>query len=245
MTETEIPPCDIMAVGAHPDDVEHCIGGSLIRWARAGKRILILHMTGGEKGTHGSQSLRREEAEAAAKALGCDVAFLDFPDTEIRFTTESRNRFIREVRKYRPRVILSQYHDFPRMHPDHEQTGMIVKNAFRPARFKAIETPPYPPHWVENIFWYLIPLTMRPSFVVDVSDVMDEWHRAAECYASQLGNIPNYYQRLIRLKQHAGWLIGVDHGEAFLSDAPINATESDILSFSPRPEFEGFRPPPS
>lgn len=233
---------DIMAVGAHPDDVEHCIGGSLLRWSRAGKRILILHMTSGERGTHGSPRLRRREAEAAAKVLGCDVAFLDFPDTEIVFTPQTRNRFIGAVRQYRPRVILAQYHTYPRFHPDHEQTGLIVRNAFRPARFPAIKTPPHPPHWVENIFWYLLPPDVKPTFVVDVTDVMDEWHRAADCYASQLHNIPNYYERLIRLKRHAGWMIGVEYGEAFLCDVPLNATQSDILTFSPRPEFEGFTP---
>jgi bacillithiol biosynthesis deacetylase BshB1 len=235
---------DIMAVGAHPDDVEHSIGGSLIKWARAGKRIVILHMTGGEGGTHGSKSLRRREALAAAKALGCDVDFLDFRDTEIFFTPETRNRFIRAVRRYKPRVILAQYHHYPRFHPDHEQTGMIVRNAFRPVRFKAIKTPPYPPHWVENIFWYLLPPDVKPTFVIDVTDVMDDWHRAANCYASQLHNIPNYYQRLISLRRIAGWQIGVEFGEAFLSDTPINATLSDILTFSPRPEFEGFTPGP-
>ncbi len=123
-------PCDILAVGAHPDDIEHGIGGSVYRWTQMGKRVVILHMTGGEKGTHGSKSLRRREAEAAAKVLGCEVDFLGLKDTEVQFTIEARNRFIRAVRKHRPRVIVAQYHSYPRMHPDHEQSGLIVKNAF-------------------------------------------------------------------------------------------------------------------
>ncbi len=230
--------CDIMAVGAHPDDVEHCIGGSLFKWAQAGKRIVILHMTGGEMGTHGSAALRREEAEAAAKALGCEMDFLGLGDTEVHFTPETRNLFIAKVRQHRPRVILSQFHTFPRMHPDHEQTGLIVKNAFRPARIKAIETPPHPPHWVENLLWYLFPYHVKPTLVMDVSDVMDKWHEVAKCYASQLGGIPKYYERLIRHKIIAGAHIGVEHGEAFLCDVPLNATSTDILDFSPRPTYK-------
>lgn len=230
--------CDMMAVGAHPDDVEHCIGGSLWRWTQAGKKIVILHMTGGEKGTHGSENLRREEAEASAKALGCEVDFLGLKDTEVRFTTETRNLFIKKVREHRPRIILSQYHSFPRMHPDHEQTGLIVRNAFRPARFKALETPPFAPHWVENIFWYLFPYDIKPSIVIDVTSVMDKWHAAAECYGSQLHNIPKYYERLIRHKIMAGAHIGVEYGEAFLCDTPINGTNLDLLDLSPRADYK-------
>jgi LmbE family N-acetylglucosaminyl deacetylase len=215
---------DIMAVGAHPDDVEHCIGGSLIKWARAGKRIIIVHMSGGEKGTHGSKALRRKEATASAAALGCDVAFLDFPDTEIFFTPEARKKFIIELRRYQPKVVLAQYFDFPRFHPDHEQTGLIVRNSFRPARFKAISTPPFAPHWVKNVFYYLLPLSLKPTFVVDVSDVIEEWRAAAEEYKSQLHQIPGYYDRIMLLKTQAGFQIDAQYGEAFWSDAPINAT---------------------
>ena len=130
-------------------------------------------------------------------------------------------------------MIVAQYHTYPRMHPDHEQTGLIVKNAFRPARFEQIKTPPHAPHWVENIFWHLFPYDVKPTFVVDVTDVMDRWHEAARCYASQLDNIPNYHERLMRHKRLAGAHIGVEFGEAFLCDVPLNATTADILDFSP------------
>lgn len=222
---------DILAVGAHPDDVEHCIGASLLKWSRAGRRIMILHMTGGEMGTHGSKALRRREALAAAEALGCDVDFLGLRDTEVFFNPQTRNRFIGALRRYRPRLVLSQHYDFPRMHPDHEQTGLIVRNAFRPARFKAIRTPPHGPHWVEQVFYYLLPPTLKPSFVIDVTDVMDAWHVAAEKYASQLHHIPGYYDRILRFKREAGAHIGVEFGEAFHCEVPINATASDILTF--------------
>jgi LmbE family N-acetylglucosaminyl deacetylase len=229
---------DIMAVGAHPDDVEHGIGGSLIQWRKMGMKIVILHMTGGEMGTHGSKGTRRKEALAAAKTLKCDVDFLGLKDTEVRFTIETRNKFIRAVRKHRPRVIVAQYHDYPRMHPDHEQTGLIVKNAFRPCRFAQIKTPPHAPHWVENIYWHLFPFDMKPSFVVDVTDVMPAWEKVAACYESQLDSIPNYRERLMRFRRLAGAHIGVPYGEAFLCDVPLNATGVDITRFSPDPDYK-------
>ena len=91
---------------------------------------------------------------------------------------------------------------------------------------------------MESIFWYLLPYSVNPTFVMDVSGVMDKWHEAASCYASQLDNIPNYYDRLIRHKIIAGAHIGVAHGESFLCDIPLNATGADILEFSPTPDYK-------
>src|SRR5262245_13820760 len=116
-------PFDMLAFSPHPDDAEHIIGGSLIRWAYAGKRILICHLTAGEAGTFGSAGLRREEALAAAKLIGAQVLLLNFEDTNIQDTREARLALIQVVRTYKPKIIFAPYYHFPVMHPDHEASG--------------------------------------------------------------------------------------------------------------------------
>jgi hypothetical protein len=71
---------------------------------------------------------------------------------------------------------------------------------------------------------------VKPSIVIDVTDVQADWTRAAECYASQLHSIPGYHERIMRFKREAGSMIGVEFGEAFLCDLPLNATQTDLLS---------------
>jgi LmbE family N-acetylglucosaminyl deacetylase len=127
---------DILAIGAHPDDVEHAIGGTLLRLRDQGKKICIAHMTHGEAGTFGSADLRDREARAAAEYLGADVHWLDFPDTQIEDSPEARRRIVKFIRDIRPRLIFCHYYEYPLMHPDHEATGTILRAAFRLCRFK-------------------------------------------------------------------------------------------------------------
>jgi bacillithiol biosynthesis deacetylase BshB1 len=218
---------DVLAIGAHPDDIEHAIGATLLRLRDQGKRICLAHMTHGEAGTFGSAALRDEEARAAARYLNADVHWLDFPDTQIQDTPEARRRVVQFIREIRPRLIFCHYYEYPLMHPDHEATGSILKAAFRLCRFRNFETG-NEPFWIPNIAYYLFPETVRPSFVVDVTDYMEKWEELANCYASQFHNIPNYRERLITRKRAAGLLIDVAYGEAFYCDRPVNATRVDL-----------------
>ena len=163
---------DILAIGAHPDDVEHSIGGTLIKLGDQGKSICIAHMTHGESGTYGSREKRDSEARAAAKYLKADVHWLEFEDTKIEDSLEARLKMIRFIREVRPRLIFCQYYEYPLMHRDHEATGLIVRNSFRMCRFKNIDTG-NDPFWIPNIAYYLLPHHVRPTFVYDVTDVHD------------------------------------------------------------------------
>lgn len=218
---------DILAIGAHPDDVEHSIGGTLLHLSDQGKSICIAHMTHGESGTYGSREKRDEEARAAAKYLKADVRWLDFEDTKIEDSLEARMRMITFIREVRPRMILCQYYDFPLMHHDHEATGRIVRNSFRMCRFKNVETG-NEPFWIPNIAYYLLPLHVRPAFVVDVSHVHERWLELANLYDSQLDAIPGYKNRLISHRRAAGNLIDAELGEAFYCDRPLIANGVDL-----------------
>ena len=219
----------MVAFGPHPDDIEHTIGGSLIKWASAGKRILLCHLTSGDAGTFGSGELRRSEALAAAKLIGAEAIFLKFEDTNIRDTRAARLALIQVVRKYKPQIILAPYYHFPTMHPDHDATGHIARAIFRLSRFKGIDCG-LPPHWPRYLFHYLLPPAIAPSFIIDISDVRERWLDMARCYASQLDNIQNYYNRILSFKQtHLYNHPTADLVEAFYSDRPLDLTDVDLL----------------
>ena len=218
---------DILAIGAHPDDVEHCIGGTLIQLGDQGKSICIAHMTHGESGTFGSREKRDAEATAAAKYMNADVRWLDFVDTRIEDNLEARLQMIKFIREIRPRMILCQYYEFPLMHHDHEATGQIVRNSFRMCRFKNVDTG-NDPFWIPNIAYYLLPHHLRPSFVIDVTDVHERWLEMANLYDSQLDAIPGYKDRLLGHKHAAGYMIDAPLGEAFYCDRPLIANTIDI-----------------
>lgn len=218
---------DVMAIGAHPDDVEHAIGGTLLVLRDQGKKICIVHMTHGEAGTYGSREKRDEEARTAASYIGADVRWLDFEDTRIEDTIEARMKMIHLIRDVRPRLIMAQYYDFPLMHHDHEETGKIVRNSFRMCRFKNVETG-NEPFWIPNIAYYLLPPNLRPSFVVDVTDVHQRWIEMANLYDSQLDAIPGYKDRLLGHKRQAGFQIDVPYGESFFCDRPLRGNAVDL-----------------
>ncbi len=220
---------DILAIGAHPDDVEHCIGGTLLHMGDQGKSICIAHMTHGESGTFGSREKRDEEARAAAKYLKADVRWLDFEDTRIEDGVDSRLRMIRLIRDVRPRLIMTQYYEYPLMHHDHEATGKIVRNSFRMCRFKNVDTG-QEPFWIPNIAYYLLPHHVKPTFVVDVTSVHERWIEMANLYDSQLDAIPGYKDRLLSHKHMAGNLIDTTFAEAFYCDRPLIANAVDITT---------------
>ena len=219
---------DVMAVGAHPDDVEHSIGGTLLHLADRGLKICIVHMTHGEAGTYGSREIRDNEARAAADYLGAEVRWLDFEDTRIADTYEAREKMIRTIRDVRPRIVLSQYYDYPLMHPDHEATGRIVRNSFRMCRFRNIDTG-QEPFWIPMLAYYLLPFQVKPAFVFDVTPYMERWCELSNKYGSQLDSIPGYKDRLMAMKSAAGMMINAKYGEPFYSDRPLRANDLDLL----------------
>jgi LmbE family N-acetylglucosaminyl deacetylase len=221
---------DVMAIGAHPDDVEHAIGGTLLHLRDQGKSICIVHMTHGEAGTFGSKDKRDQEARTAAEYIGADVRWLDFQDTRIEDSYEARIRMITAIRDIRPRVILAQYYEFPIMHHDHESTGRIVRNSFRMCRFKNVDTG-NAPFWIPNVAYYLLPPQVKPSFVIDVSHVHDRWLELAGKYDSQYDAIPGYKDRLLGHKRQAGFQVDTQYGEAFYCDRPLIANKADITVF--------------
>ena len=119
---------DILAFGAHPDDVEFSCSGTLIRAVKRGRKVGIITLTRAELGTRGDVQLRAKEFDKAAEIIGADVHFsMELPDGHLTVTNETKIKVIKEIRTYQPTIILLPYWDD--RHPDHVNTSKIIQEA--------------------------------------------------------------------------------------------------------------------
>lgn len=224
-------PFDLLAVGAHPDDVEVGVGGSVAKAARLGKRVAILDLTEGELASRGSVEERREEARAAAKILGVvHRANAALPDGGIANTEAQRKTLIAVLRTLRPRVLLCPMHTD--RHPDHDAAHHLLRDANYLAGLARMHTG-QPPHRAAHVYYYRVyGETAPPSAVIDISDTFETKLAALRAYKSQLFN-PQYEGAATFVSSEAFWnaiaaraaywgaRIGATHGEPIYSDAPI------------------------
>lgn len=215
---------DILAFGAHPDDVELFAGGTLAKMAALGHSTGVVDMTRGELGTRGTPALRRQEARKAAEILALNVREnLGLADGEVLVTPEARLKVIRMMRKHRPRIVLTHYWDD--RHPDHVNTSRLVAEAVHHSGLAKIKTgqaryrPPV-------LLYFKLPTTLAPSFVVDVSEYTQQRNAAIGAYHSQLfdpssrepsTNLsqPDFLIHVENIHSYYGTLIGKQKGEAF------------------------------
>jgi len=215
---------DILAFGAHPDDVELFAGGTMAKMAALGYATGVVDMTRGELGTRGTVTRRRQEARRAAKVLGLKIREnMGLADGNVQVTPASRLKVIRVLRKYRPRIVLTHYWDDN--HPDHAHSSRLVSEAVHHSGLAKIDTGQnrYRPG---TLLYFKLPTYVTPSFVVDISDYADQRTAAIRCYSSQLfdplSNEPStklshpyFMARVENLHTFYGNLIGKKLGEAF------------------------------
>ena len=229
----ELPdPVDILAFGPHPDDVELCAGGLLLRAAKAGYRCAIVDATRGEAGTRGTPERRADEARAAAKVIGVVAREqLGLPDGRVSISLEHEAPFVEAIRRWRPRIVLGPCTQD--RHPDHIAVAELLRRAYYGATIAKRHPGGPPPHRSDALVSYFGHLEPTPSFVVDVSDVWDEKLKAAKCYASQFGNgedtegvttnisAPDFFRRFEARFAYWGTRIGADYGEPFWIDRVV------------------------
>jgi N-acetylglucosamine malate deacetylase 1 len=215
---------DILAFGAHPDDVELFSGGTLAKMAALGYATGIVDMTRGELGTRGTVQRRKQEALKAARALGLRVRDnLGLTDGHVSVTPGARLKVIRKLRLYRPRVVLTHYWDDK--HPDHVNTSRLVSEAVHHSGLAKIRTGQerYRP---KTLLYFKLPTNLTPSFVVDVSEYIEQRSAAIAAYRSQLfdpssrepsTNLsqPDFLRHVESIHSFYGTLIGKNIGEAF------------------------------
>lgn len=215
---------DLLAIAAHPDDIEQTCGGTLIRMAEAGYRTGALDLTAGDMGTRGTPELRITESEAAAKCLLLGWrGNMRFPDARLENTITARMSLALKIREVRPRVVILPY--WQARHPDHYRACEIGFEACFLAGLKKLDdySEPYRPH---KVLYSSLYANVAPSFVVDISAQFDRRMEALLCYQSQYGSsgegsdlFPHekeVRERLAAIARFYGNLIGVKYGEPFV-----------------------------
>src|SRR5208283_2241862 len=197
-------PLDVLALAAHPDDVEQTCGGTLIRMAEQGYRTGVLDLTAGDMGSRGTQNLR-------------------WPDARLENTLTARMTLAGVIRRVKPRVVILPY--WTGRHPDHYRTAEIGYEACFLAGLRRLEEDT-PPHRPFKVLYASLYANVAPSFVVDISRQFERRMAALLSYVSQYGNsgeaadlFPNQKEieeRLASVARFYGNLIGVKYGEPYV-----------------------------
>jgi len=220
---------DILAIGAHPDDVELGCGATLAKEISHGKKVGILDLTRGELGTRGSARIRDKEARTAADILGVEIrenlAFADgfFVNDQIH-----QLEIIKMIRKYQPDIVLCNAIDD--RHIDHSKGSKLVSDACFLSGLRKVET-----HFEDNVqkewrpkhvYHYVQWKNIEPDFVVEVDDFITKKMEAVKAYTSQFYDpnskepvspisSKNFLDSIIYRARDLGRLIGVEYAEGF------------------------------
>lgn len=218
----EDAPLDVLAVGAHPDDVEIGCGGIVHSLARQGCRVGIIDLTDGEP-TPGSPDpeTRLEEATVAARTLGaCLRVTLALPNRRLFDTFESRCALATEFRRYRPKLVLCLGGDTPFASPDHDAARRITEAAIFYSRLSKWEEyfEGLPVHSIPHYLFYFLSLRqLAPPagnlLVVDISESLDAKLAAVACYRTQFAHRPEILDRIRDVNAQQGRTCGYTAGE--------------------------------
>jgi bacillithiol biosynthesis deacetylase BshB1 len=218
---------DLLAIAAHPDDVELTCGGTLIKMAERGYKTGILDLTAGEMGTRGTPETRAKEAAQAAKLLGVKWReTLGVADSDVQPSRQHKLRLAAVIREVRPKTVILPY--WEARHPDHYQASTLGYEGCFLAGLKQlpIEGEAYRPF---KILYSTAYAEVRPTFVVDITEQYEKRRRAILAYGSQFRPkgrqkkskvhlaIDRLEEQMNQLARYYGQLIGVRYGEPFLT----------------------------
>ena len=235
---------DVLGIFAHPDDAELQVGGTLLKMKSLGYKTGVLDITEGEMGTRGTPERRAAEAVAAAKILKLDTREnLELPDGHVFVDDESRVKLVRALRRLKPKVIITHQIEDP--HPDHDHIALLVRES---ARLSSMGN--YDGDFgleriaVPRIMHNLFSRRVLPSFIVDVSDFLEEKMDAIRAHRSQFfdpdSNAPEtrltdkrFLDEIENRSRYFGSLIGVEAGEPYFVREALNI--EDPLELLTRP----------
>ena len=233
---------DILAFGAHPDDVELSCGGTIIKYIKEGKRVGIVDLTRGELGTQGNETIRDSESSLSQSILGVEKRInLDIGDGWFEINKENKLKVVRAIRRYQPTIILANAEDD--RHPDHPRAAQLLKESLFLSGLKKIETidngvvqdiwrPKYLFHYIQYRY-------IKPDFVVDVSSHFETKMKAIMSFKSQFYEPGKKSETLISSKKYLDFIKGrshemgssiqVEHGEGFTSAVPLQIDLKNLL----------------
>jgi len=237
---------DILAIAAHPDDVELGAGGTIVKAIRDGKKVGILDLTRGELGTRGTPQMRENEALDSMKILGASLREnVGLPDGFLNNSREFQMAILPFIRKYRPEIVLTNA--IADRHPDHGKGSKLVSDACFLSGLRAIETNAesgekqvaWRPKWV---YHFVQDRYTRPDFVVDITDVWDIKMKAVKAFRSQFHvdedsqepqtpiSTPEFIFFLEARAREYGRSIGVTYGEGYTTERPVGVKSvTDII----------------
>ena len=230
---------DILAFGAHPDDVELGCGGTIIKELKSGRSVGIIDLTRGELGTRGTAEIRDKESASAAKVMGVQIREnLGFKDGFFKNDESHQIEIIKIIRKYKPKIVLCNAKDD--RHIDHPKGADLVSEACFLSGLEKVKTElnsKSQQSWrPSNVYHYIQWKNISPDFLVDISGFEQIKMDAIKCYSSQfydpnsiesetLISKKNFLDNIFNRTLDLGRLIGVDHAEGFTSNK-IVGTES-------------------
>lgn len=236
----------LMAIGAHPDDVELGCAGTIVNHVKKGESVAIVDLTEGELGSRGTVQTRYEEAAAAKQILG--VAFrynLQMPDGFFEHSRENVLKLIRIIRKHQPEILLANAPSD--RHPDHGRASQLIRDAAFLSGLVKIET-----EWdgeqqvswrPKRVFHYIQDKFIEPTFIVDISESMDLKMASIEAYKTQFfsedsdGEPITYISSehfLNKTRNRAAQLgsrIGAKFGEGFISEFTVGISDLGQLLY--------------
>ncbi len=238
---------DILAIGVHPDDIELCCAGALIKEIQSGKKAGIVDLTQGELGTRGTAETRYEEAAEAARIMGVLVREnLKMRDGFFKNDEEHQLKLIHVLRKYRPEIVLGNV--LKDRHPDHGRAGKLIKDACFLSGLAKIQTldddgNPQEKWRPRYFFQYMQDWYHEPDLLIDITEVMDIKLKAIEAYKTQFYtaesnetdgpatyiSTPEFMDSITARSRMLGKRIGVKYAEGFMSDKQIGLKNFNAL----------------
>jgi len=221
---------DILAIGAHPDDVEIGMGGTIAKYAKAGLKIGICDLTKAELSSNGTVAIRQEEAKRAGDIIGLSERIqLSLPDRGLYMLDSSIKEIVTIIRKYEPKVVFAPY--FDDRHPDHGHCSRLVEEAVFSAGIKNYQDLlGQSSHRVKNLYFYMINGFHKPDFVINISETIEQKIESLKAYSSQFEKaqgstetpLTNGYIEAVESRERLyGKEVGVMYAEGFMTKKPI------------------------
>jgi len=237
---------DLLAIGAHPDDVELSCSGTIINEVKKGKKAGILDLTQGELGSRGTVETRYAEAAQAAEIMGVVVREnLKIRDGFFRNDEEHQLALVRVLRRYRPDIVLANSTND--RHPDHGRAGRLIADASFLSGLRKLETkddqgrpqehwrPRYVLHYLQD--WY-----HDPALIIDITDVFEQRMKAVAAYSTQFNtpasdaggpqtyiSTPDFFESVIARARMLGKRIGVKYAEGYITEKSVGIRDLSAL----------------
>ena len=225
----------VLAIGAHPDDIEIGIAGMTAQWTKEKIEVVYVDLTRAELSSNGDIETRQQEASAVDSLLGVRRINLGFLDRGIDGSAEQLEAIVSLIRRERPTHLIYPY-EVDR-HPDHAACAHLVTEALFDAGIRKY-LPDLDAYRPDSVYQYMINAYVEPDVCVDISDMIEVKKQALQCYASQFTPVNGvqtpltdaYVERVVARERHFGSLIGVSYAEGLKRVRPYVVKQAGELA---------------